>query len=112
MMNKIDLYGEKVITYNADNTITVNLRNVGEPSIELTVSREQEFALKDLLQMIENRNENIETYETVIANLGKAHSTEAESLEGETKEVFESVCYYKWEKKVAEVQDGDRERAA
>lgn len=112
MINKIDLYGEKLVTYNADGTITAQLRNTGEPSVEITVSREQEFALRDLIQMIENRNENIESLETVIADLGKAHSTEAESLKGETKEVFESVSYYKWEKKVAEVQDEERERAA
>ena len=111
-MNRIDLYGEKIVTYNADGTITAQLRNCGEPSVEITVSREQEFALKDLLRMIESRNENIETLETVIAALGKAHSTEAETLEGETKEVFEANSFYKWEKKVAELRNDDRDRAA
>ena len=112
-MNKIDLYGEKITTYNADGTVTVHLRNSGEPSVEITVSREQEFALKDLIQMIESRNENIIIFESVIADLGRAHSTEAESLEGETKEVFEANSYFKWEKKVAEVQtEGERDRAA
>lgn len=111
-MNKIDLNGEKLVTYNADGTITAQLRNIGEPSVEITVSREQEFALRDLIQMIENRNENILAYEEVIACLGKAHATEEESLEGETKKVFESVSCYKWEKKVAEVLNDDRDRAA
>lgn len=112
-MVRIDLYGEKFTTYNDDGTITVRLLNSGEPSIVLTVSREQEFALKDLLQMIDSRNEVIDTLETAIAGIGKAHHDEADALEGETKEIYEDNCIYPWEKKVEEVPIIDeRDRAA
>ena len=102
-MVRIDLYGEKFITYNDDGTMTVRLLNSGEPSIVLTVSREQEFALKDLLQMIESRDGLIDTLESAIAGIGNAHYHEAEELEGETKEIYEENCIHPWEKKVAEV---------
>ena len=73
-MNKIDIYGEVLYTYDNDKgTITLSIRNRGEDSAEITVSRDCEVDLKAIVRMIEDRNENICATLTAIRFNRKTH---------------------------------------
>lgn len=105
---------EKYTAYNADGTITQTIRNPGETSVEITVARDQEVALKELVQMIARRNEYILALENAIYDMGDAHYNETEDLVGTTKEIYELLYNHKWEKKVAApiTEKGGNEKAA
>jgi len=104
-MNKIDMETEVLWHYNANGTITVELRNWGEPSATLTFPRDDEFTVKDIVQMILDRNENISAMEVAIGDIGDAHRDESPSLPKETDELFNEVCGYGWEKRYAVTPD-------
>lgn len=110
-MNKIDIYGEVLYTYDNDKgTITLSIRNRGEDSAEITVSRDCEVDLKAIVRMIEDRNENICAMETAISEMGDAHFNEAEDLTGVTAEIYDNLNYRKWEKRYRDPADADKER--
>ena len=106
-MNKIDMETEVLWHYNANGTMTVEIRNWGETSATLTFPRDDEFTVKDIVQMILERNENISAMEVAIGDIGDAHRDASPSLPKETDELFNEVCGYGWEKRYAVTPDAE-----
>lgn len=99
---------EKFFRYNIDGTITFVFHNCGEHTIELTIPREQEVSLKDLVQLIDDRNDEIWKLECAIAMIGKAHHEEMEKLPPDAQKVYDMNCIHPWVRKVADPRDEEQ----